>query len=562
MTPPASSHQRLHDLDALRAAAMLIGIAYHAALSFSIGFPWMVQDVSQDTGAFVFQAWVHGFRMQLFMLVSGFFTAMLWRQKGLKALLWHRCRRVLFPCLLGLITVVPAMGWAVGFAAKTMSSAPPKSIPAEPASANLWSAIRAGDLPAMEGHLAVSGSLTNLHPSFGTTPLTWAALTGKREMAVALLDRGAPVDGRNSDGGTALHAAGFMGYGDVVELLVRRGADVNLPSTSGETPLHSAEQNFDVVRFIAGLLQLPVEEQSWQAGRKQVQEQLKAAGAQSVAGGSGPSGSWAGLWNFLVNQPVFILIWFLWFLVWLIALFAAYAVIAGRLGWQKRPWRFVLSPARLLWLVPLTMVPTWLMGSPFGPDTSMGIVPMPHVLLYYVLFFFFGVFYFDCDDRIGQLGSSWRWSLPITMLVIFPLALEFAYGTLGFRAALLPAPFHKPISVFLQSIFAWGMCVGSMGLFRSLLTRENHTIRYLSDSAYWLYLAHLPLCIAGQAVISQWPVPVWVKWPLFTVVLTAFLLLTYQFLVRYTWVGRLLNGPRTRRAPQTASTAPAGFSAG
>ncbi len=176
---------------------MLIGIAYHAALSFSVGFPWMVQDVSQDTGAFAFQAWVHGFRMQLFMLVSGFFTAMLWRQKGLKALLWHRCPRVLFPCLLGLISVVPAMGWAVGFAAKTMSSAPPKSIPAEPASDNLWSAIREGDLPAMEGHLAVSGSLTNLHPSFGTTPLTWAALTGRKDMAVALLDRGAPVDGRN-----------------------------------------------------------------------------------------------------------------------------------------------------------------------------------------------------------------------------------------------------------------------------------------------------------------------------------------------------------------------------
>jgi len=42
MTTPASSHQRLHDLDALRAAAMLIGIFYHAALSFSIGFPWIV----------------------------------------------------------------------------------------------------------------------------------------------------------------------------------------------------------------------------------------------------------------------------------------------------------------------------------------------------------------------------------------------------------------------------------------------------------------------------------------------------------------------------------------
>ena len=106
-TPPPDP--RRHDLDALRAAAMLLGIVYHCALSVAIGDAWMVRDVRQSKVLFVFQDFVHGFRMPLFILVSGFFTAMLWRQKGLKALLWHRCRRVLFPCLLGLVTVVPAM---------------------------------------------------------------------------------------------------------------------------------------------------------------------------------------------------------------------------------------------------------------------------------------------------------------------------------------------------------------------------------------------------------------------------------------------------------------------
>ncbi len=40
--------------------------------------------------------------------------------------------------------------------------------------------------------------------------------------------------------------------------------------------------------------------------------------------------------------------------------------------------------------------------------------------------------------------------------------------------------------------------------------------------------------------------PVWIKLPLFSRVLTAFLLLTYHFLVRYTCIGTLLNGPRKR----------------
>jgi Acyltransferase family/Ankyrin repeats (3 copies) len=554
MSQPASSHQRLHDLDALRATAMLIGIVYHAALSFAIGFPWMIQDVAQAKWPFIFQAWVHGFRMQLFMLVSGFFTAMLWRQKGLKALLWHRCRRVLFPCLLGLVTVVPAMNWAVGFAfTQASANSTARSTTKPPAVTDLWTALQAGDVKAAESFLTAEGSLSNLHPAFAVTPLQWAALNGRRDAVALLLDRGAPVDSRNRDGHTALHGAAFMGYDEIVRLLLARGADVNGRSNDGETPLRSASQDFDVVQYIAGLLSLPVDKARWEEGRKSVREQLTAAGgllAVPPAAGEKQPSALPGIWNFLVNQPVFILIWFLWFLVWLVGIFSVYALLAQRFGWRVPPHGLVLSPANLLWLVPLTMVPTAMMdfNLGIGPDTVMGIIPAPHVLLYYVLFFFFGVIYYDCDDRQGRLGGLWRWMLPLTLLVVFPLALEFATGTFGFRDSLLPKAWHRPASVFFQSVFAWTMSFSSIGLFRALLTRENHTIRYLSDSAYWLYLAHLPLCIAGQAIISQWAAPAWIKLPLFSIVLTAFLLLTYHYLVRYTWIGTLLNGKRKRPA--------------
>jgi hypothetical protein len=303
---------------------------------------------------------------------------------------------------------------------------------------------------------------------------------------------------------------------------------------------------------IAGLLGLPVEKQTWEAGREKIVSQLRAAGAKETAPATGQpgSGALASAYRWLTETPVFILIWFLWFLVWLVALFSVYALLAERFGWRIQGHWLVVSPANLLWLVPLTLAPTALMefNLGIGPDTVMGILPMPHVLFYYALFFFFGVVYYDCDDQEGRLGGSWRWLLPVTLFIIFPLALEFATGTFGFREALLPAKFHRPASVGFQSLFAWAMSFASIGLFRSLLTRENPTIRYLSDSAYWLYLAHLPLCFAGQALISQWSGPAWIKLPLFTVALTAVLLLSYQYGVRYTWVGRLLNGPGKRPA--------------
>jgi hypothetical protein len=98
---------------------------------------------------------------------------------------------------------------------------------ADPASASVWSAIQQGDARALDEHLKVPGTLTNQHAAYGTTPLTWAALTGRKELAVLLNERGASVMDRNRDGGTALHAAAFMGEADVVDLLVQKGADVN-----------------------------------------------------------------------------------------------------------------------------------------------------------------------------------------------------------------------------------------------------------------------------------------------------------------------------------------------
>ena len=87
---------------------MLLGIALHAGLSLTPFF-WPVQDNRQNEWYGLFFEAQHGFRMPLFFVLSGYFIAMLWLNRGLQALLGNRLRRVFLTLLLGMVTVVPTI---------------------------------------------------------------------------------------------------------------------------------------------------------------------------------------------------------------------------------------------------------------------------------------------------------------------------------------------------------------------------------------------------------------------------------------------------------------------
>jgi len=187
-----------------------------------------------------------------------------------------------------------------------------------------------------------------------------------------------------------------------------------------------------------------------------------------------------------------------------------------------------------------------MMPGAFGPDASIGLLPIPSVLGYYAIFFFFGAIYWDLNDSEGILGRWWMVSLPVALLVVFPIGLDLVAGTFGF----LPQDFGGSMKGLLgnmtQAIFVWLVVFGSIGMFRQLLSRESKTMRYISDSSYWLYLAHLPLVILAQWFVKDMPIPAALKFVGITVVISVFLLLTYEYMIRYTFIGSILNGPRKR----------------
>jgi surface polysaccharide O-acyltransferase-like enzyme len=532
---------RRSDLDALRAVAMLLGIVLHASLSFFPAF-WIVSDRQQSPGfAIVFSA-IHGFRMPLFFVMSGFFSAMLLHRRGRWSLVKHRFFRVFLPLLVGMMTVVPATN-LISAIAMSSASSKPASVPQSGEASDIWAAADAGDLGAIERHLANGAAIDGRGGKLNATPLQLAAMAGRAEAIELLIRRGADINAGDRDGSTPLHGAAFLGHEKAVHSLVENGANVNAANVRGETPLGTAIVDEGTTRYIASLLEIKLDEEGLGSRKTAIAEYLRQRGAMP--------GKTASVSDLLMQMPVFSHLWFLWFLWWLVLGLAAVSALSARLPSIRLPEWLVLSPARYLWLLPLTMIPQWFMGdggaSPiFGPDTSGGILPIPHVLAYYAIFFGFGALYFGFDDRSSRVGGRWWLPLSIALFVIFPIGLALLGGKPGPLGIGAHPLMQRLLSGFLQVAYTWLMTFGLMGLFRRFCPVESPTMRYLSDSAYWLYLAHLPLIIAAQYVVRDWPLPALVKFLLIVAVVTSFLLWTYQTLVRYTWLGRFLNGPRAR----------------
>lgn len=533
---------RRGDLDALRGFAMLLGIVLHAILAY-FPFPWPVQDPLQPQQPDLLQrllllgyAAIHGFRLPLFFLLSGFFTMLVFSRRGIRAVLEQRALRLLLPLAIAMVTLLPltsiAMGWAVR-----------RSTAATAARSPLQGRILAGDAAGVRELLAKEPGLPQADsaadPISHLTPLSLAAMAGDTETMVSLLDAGFPTQAASDRGTPPLHAAAFMGRDAAVKLLLARGADASATNAYGRTALDLLvfpPGNAVLAGEFAGLHDLSAA--GIEAGRRRVRELLvpltPPAASRSpldsfmtryrealasprlsidVAGRS---------WQFF-ETDVFDHLWFLWYLWWLVVAFAA-AVAIGLAPTGRRRW----------WLVPascLAFLPMW---SPYGPDTAVGLVPVPHLFLFYGCFFWFGAATYAAEGAETPLGRRWP--------VLMPAALFLFFAGLATAA-------DRPLAAIVQPAFAWCLSLGLIGLFRRFFSQERPWVRWLSDASYWMYLTHLPIVIACQSALINLPWPVALKLLVVLAVTIAGTLVTYRWCVRYTPIGWLLNGPRARTTP-------------
>jgi peptidoglycan/LPS O-acetylase OafA/YrhL len=524
MAKPSAT--RRTDLDALRSFAMLLGVALHAAMSF-VPFPWPVHDTERSDALLLLIGAVHGFRMPLFFLLSGYFTMLVFSRRGLASLVEQRFMRIFLPLVIATLTLVPLD--------KAIERAALRTNRLDPARAEILS----GSAATVRGRLASPGAADRKDPFWGQPPLTWATMRGDPAIVAAVLDAGAAPDGQDGGGNTPLHYAAYFGRDAAAQLLMARGASPRAVNAVGRMPAAMLSLPAELVSEFAPLTDMhPVRVAEILAGRERLRAILPTGpNAEGTLGGpldqatlawsEALSAEWlrpcVGAWSLhLVQTNVFHHLWFLWFLCWLVAAFAILAVM-GLLPTGRRRW----------WLVAASCIPQLVMGmsmaAGYGPDTSFGILPRPHVLAFYACFYFFGVATFAAEGLDTRLGRHWKLLLPTAVVL-------FVAGVATMNDRLLAS--------VLQPAYAWAMSLGLIGLFARLCSRPSPLVSWLADASYWMYLVHPPLVMVAQMVVRPWAVPADLKFLVVMALVAPVLLVTYRYGVRPTAIGRLLNGPR------------------
>lgn len=251
----------------------------------------------------------------------------------------------------------------------------------------------------------------------------------------------------------------------------------------------------------------------------------------------------------------------LWFLYFLLIFYAAVLLLAplfGRLSgtpllasFDERFRRLILGRWRLLFpalFTVLLMLPMrWVV------DTPGSWLPPPHVLGYYFWFFAVGWLLYRHRDLTADFGRSWRTNLAVANLVVLPAVLVLVIGGATKQERGEDVTGYWLGGSVASAAYTWLMIGGLWGLFLHYFSQPRAWVRYMADASYWCYLMSITPVLVLQFWVQGWAVPGPLKFLLVVAITMAGLLASYEWCVRYTVIGAVLNG-RKRRSDALSSS--------
>lgn len=269
---------------------------------------------------------------------------------------------------------------------------------------------------------------------------------------------------------------------------------------------------------------------------------------------------WTKFWEGAPFHPFNLLhLWFLYDLI----LFHIFVLVAWQLGrllpaastlyeaclrrvgaWVRNPWS-VVGMAGVAYLI---LLPT--AAGVF--ETHFELWPLHwRTLIGYFVFFLFGWVLYRQSDALPAYA---RQGLLFCLLAIVPMVVGYLAGVRT-EATVNPVDqqFWIEITRGCSAATVALMLYGLIGVFVRYVSKPRPVIRYLADASYWMYLAHAPVVILMSGWMLPLQLPAVLKVSINLTVSSLFLLATYEYCVRNTWLGRLLGSIPRSSAVSTAA---------
>ncbi len=174
-------------------------------------------------------------------------------------------------------------------------------------------------------------------------------------------------------------------------------------------------------------------------------------------------------------------------------------------------------------------------------QTSTSLAPPIYTVAFLGLFFAFGWLLYECRDAIGLLRS------PASGHFVAAIIATVLYLIVVLNPNLMLSWQMRVLGYGLTAVTIWLLVYSLIGTSMAIATRSNGIIRYLSDASYWIFIVHWPINLWMTTLLTLVNASLFTKLVLVLCGNTFFSLLSYDLLVRSTFVGALLNGQRRPR---------------
>ena len=252
----------------------------------------------------------------------------------------------------------------------------------------------------------------------------------------------------------------------------------------------------------------------------------------------------------------------LWFLYVLLEFYAGILILRGAVALLDRSGVIRTGVDRLVRLVmrgPLGAIvmavpvgaafaadPKWVMW--FGvPTPDNSFVSNPTALIGFGCAFGFGWLLHRQVELIRNLERDWALNLILAILLI---TASLAIAGVTPRLTPMQDDAVRLVGAACYAVATWTAAFAVIGVALRFLSGFSPARRYIADASYWLYLIHLPIVMALQVAVSRldWPWPI--KFAAILAVAFPLMFASYEFMVRHSFIGWVLNG---RRAPRNAA---------